>query len=140
MKKSIIIWIVSVLCAVVLIWLLFNYYNSPHKLYVNRVKEIKIVSFTTLPTVTLNAEETVKFIELFNSASYEGKTTGEGGTPDWTVFVFYQDGSNLNISEFGSAGSKCEVEMHNKNLFEKSGYYVSSAELRAFILEMQNKK
>ena len=131
MKKSRIVLIVSAICAVVLCLSLFVHWNSLHKIDAERVEKIQLGNAPT--SVTFNAEDTAKFIELFNSAQYAGKGTGEGGTPDWIAFVYYQDGSYLTISEFGGAGRSFEVFLRDANRNKKAWYYVNSEELESFL-------
>lgn len=138
MKKSKIVFVVCALCIAALCLVLFVHWRNLHKIDADQVEKIQLGNTCHQSVEVLNAEDTAKFIELFNFAKYAGKANGEGGTPDWTVSVYYRDGSYLTISEFGSAGSTCEVTLRNADRGKKVWYYVKSEELRAFILEMMD--
>ena len=135
MKKSKIKLIASVLCVVVLCLLLIINWFSLHGINENNVEKIQIGNSSTASG--FNAEETAKFIELFNSASYEGKANGWGITPDWTVYVHYRDGSYLMVSDASGVGN-FEVSLCTAFL-RTAHYYIHSEELETFVLELMGK-
>lgn len=135
MKKSKIKLIVSALCVVGLCLLLIINWFSLHRINENNVEKIQIGNSSTASG--FNAEETTKFIELFNSASYEGKANGWGITPDWTVYVHYRDGSYLMVSDASGVGN-FEVSLCNAFL-RTAHYHIHSEELETFVLELMNK-
>lgn len=130
-------WIILALCIVVLCVLCFFHWRNSLKIDANQVVKIQ---FGNSPTSTgFNAEDIEKFIKLFNSAKYAGKGTGEGGTPDIEIFVYYKDGSYLKVHEFSGIGQDFEAFHRDPNGKQKSWYYLKSEELEAFVLEMLDK-
>lgn len=125
-KGNIVKWCIIVLCVVIAVILI-----SQHKIFPWRVEKI------SAPGGTLSAEDAEKFIWLFNLAQYKGRGTGEGGTPDIQVYVYYKDGSYLIISEFGGKGKNFEVSLRNAD-GKHTGvwYYVNSEALEQFVLEL----
>lgn len=85
----------------------------------------------------LNAEDSARFIELFNASKYEGKGTGEGGTPDFGIRVYFRDGTSLSATDFSG---KLEVSIFSADAEKKAWYYLSSNELYAFLLELADKE
>ena len=135
MKKSKIVWIVSALCVVALCVSLFAFWASFHKIDSDEVEKIVLVVQHT-KGYELSASDLERFIRLYNTSIYKGEGTGEGGTPDIQVFVYYQDGSRLIISEFAFKGRDFEVSLRDVNGKKKAWYYVSSKALVAFVSEL----
>lgn len=79
-----------------------------------------------------------RFIEIFNSSKYEGAGTGEGGTPEFGIRVYFRDGSCLHITDFGGF-RKFEVFQCDPGGRNRDWYYVSSEALTAFASEMAKK-
>lgn len=134
MKKK--IWIIAgavVLCILIVI----NIGMFSRRINVDQVDKVQ---FGNNPmSEGFSTEDTAKFIKLFNSARYAGEGTGEGGTPEIQVYVYYRDGSYLIISEFSGKGRDFEVSLHNASGNQKDWYYLSSKELDEFVLEMMAK-
>ena len=134
MKKK--IWIIAgavVLCILIVI----NIGIFSRRINLDRVEKVQ---FRNDPVSEgFSAEDTEKFIKLFNSARYAGEGTGDGGTPEIQVYVYYRDGSYLIISEFSGKGRDFEVTRHDANGKQEDWYYISSKELDAFVLEMVDK-
>ena len=86
----------------------------------------------------LSSDEANKFIELFNTSKYEGKSTGEGGTPEFGISVYFSDGAYLLANDFDGL-RKFEVSFHKADGGQRSSYYISSEELYAFAAEMADK-
>ena len=73
-----------------------------------RISESKVEK-AELNGYLLPEEDLNTFIYWFNKAEYKGEGTGEGGTPDYTLEVFFKDGSTMRISDFGGKGITFEV-------------------------------
>lgn len=134
MKKK--LWIIAgvlVLCIVLGVF----FWVDRYKLNADKIDRISFGNASTAPV--LNEEETAKFIELFNAADYAGEGTGEGCTPDWSVYVYCKDGSHYLISEFCKAGGMLEVSHRYPGEGTKAWFYVQSTEFYDFILEMMDK-
>lgn len=96
----------------------------------------KIVAWThNTAEYTLSEDDFAKFIELYNAAQYGGKATGEGGTPDFGIIVYFSDGTYLRVNDFYG---KLEVGL-DKGSNKEAWYYISSNELYTFMAELANK-
>ena len=135
MQKSKKRLIISALCIVGLCLLLVINWFSLHRINKNNVGKIQIGNSQTASG--FNAEETAKFIELFNSASYTGKANEQGITPAWDVYVYYRDGSYLMVSDASGVGN-FEIKLCDA-LFRTAHYYIHSEELETFILDLMDK-
>jgi hypothetical protein len=62
----------------------------------------------------LTEDETSKVIEEYNKSKYGGRATGEGGTPDFGLSIFFEDGQEAWVNDFSSG--VMEV-YHNKKVF-----------------------
>ncbi len=103
----------------------------------DRVDERQVEKIV-LGEYAFSESEVKQFIELFNSASYEGEGTGIGGTPDYIIEVYIDDGSYLLVNQFGSLGCDFEVFLYNDGK-RLEWYYVNSEELKEFVSELLNK-
>ena len=135
MKKHKMVSVLSALLIVALCVSLFTACNKMDSIEENQVEKIVAWVIDSEKEYELSADETKKFIELFNTASYEGKSTGEGGTPEFGVRVYYSDGACLVVNDFCGL-SKFEVAFRKADGGQRSGYYISSEELYAFVAEV----
>jgi len=103
--------------------------NSNERIDEDKVEKIELGEYA------FSESEIEQFIELFNSASYEGEGTGEGGTPDYIITVHLDDGSYLNINQFGATDRDFEVFRYNDEK-RLEWYYVNSKELKEFVSEL----
>ena len=78
-------------------------------------------------TKLLFNDEKSKFVTLYNNSQYEGKATGEGGTPYFGAKVIFKDNSELVINQFDDKG-KFEVFY-----FKKQAYYLENQHLYDFL-------
>ena len=138
MKKHRIASIFSVLFIVALCVSLFAACNKMDSIEENQVDKIAAWVIDSEKEYELSADEAKKFIELFNTASYEGKSTGEGGTPQFGIRVYFSDGAYLYVNDFCGL-AKFEVYSCKANGSQSRCYYVSSEELFAFAAEMADK-
>ena len=139
MKKHRIASIFSALFIVVLCISLFTACNKIESIEENQVE--KIVAWIYVngeKEYEMTSDDTKKFIELFNTSKYEGKSTGEGGTPEFGVRVYFSDGACLVVNDFCGL-SKFEVGFHKADGGQRSSYYISSEEFYAFTAEMVDK-
>ena len=124
-------WLVLVLCAVLLAALFFVRQRNIYQIDPSRVDRI---TFEDRPiTRELTAEETEKFIILFNSAAYAGKATGDGGTPDYNFTVYFKDGSYMWVNDFNSMRKDFEVSVYNPLKIKIAWYYLDSQSLLNFM-------
>ena len=105
--------------------------NSTDRVDESQVEKIELGKYA------FSESEVKQFIELFNSAAYEGEGTGIGGTPDYIIEVYIDDGSYLRVNQFGSLGYDFEVFRYNDGK-RLEWYYVNSEELKAFVSELIN--
>lgn len=84
----------------------------------------------------LNAEETETLIALFNKSRYEREGTGEGGTPEYGVTVYDQNGAVLTINDFHSLDLDFEVTLRNADGERESWCYVNNEELEIYLTEL----
>lgn len=130
-------WMIIALCALLLVGLFWVCRGNINRIDANTVLK---VSFGSTPEFDgWSVEDTETFIDLFNEAQYAGKGTGEGGTPDITVFVYFKDGSYMWVSDFDGRGLDFEVTLHGSDKKIDAWYYLNSEELKIFILEMLDK-
>lgn len=138
MKKHRIASIFSAFLIVVLCVLLFAACNKIESIEENQVGKIDAWVINSKEEYKLSSDEAKKFIGLFNAASYEGKSTGEGGTPQFGIRVYFSDGAYLQVNDFDGS-RKFEVYTSKANGVQSRCYYVSSEELYAFAAEMAGK-
>ena len=124
-------WFLVALFTILLAALFFVRQRNIYQIDTSRVDRI---TFEDRPiTRELTAEETEKFIILFNSAAYAGKATGDGGTPDYNFTVYFKDGSYMGVNDFNSMGKDFEVSVYNPLKIEIAWYYVDSQSLLNFM-------
>lgn len=138
MKKHRIASIFSAFLIVVLCVSLFTACNKIEIIEENQVEKIVARVINNEKEYEMTSDEAKKFIELFNTSKYEGKSTGEGGTPEFGISVYFSDGSYLLANEFDGS-RKFEVYTSKANGVQSRCYYVSSEELYAFAAEMAGK-
>ena len=138
MKKHRIASIFSVLFIVALCLSLFAACNKMDSIEENQVEKIVAWVIDSEKEYELSLDEANKFIELFNAANYEGKSTGEGGTPQFGIRVYFSDGAYLQVNDFDGL-RKLEVYAGKANGIQSRCYYVSSKELYALAAEMVEK-
>ncbi len=138
MKKHRIASIFSALFIVALCVSLFTACNKMDSIEENQVEKIEAWVINNEEEYELSADESKKFIELFNTANYEGKSTGEGGTPQFGIRVYFSDGAYLHVNDFAGV-HKFEVYASEANGSQSRCYYVSSEELYTFAAEMAEK-
>ena len=138
MRKHRIASIFSALVIVVLCVSLFAACNKIESIEENQVGKIDAWVINSKEEYKLSSDEAKKFIDLFNAASYEGKSTGEGGTPQFGIRVYFSDGAYLQVNDFDGS-SKFEVYTSKANGVQSRCYYVSSEELYAFAAELADK-
>jgi hypothetical protein len=59
-------------------------------------------------------DEISQFLKQYNSSEYGGKSTGEGGTPDFGVSITLTDGKEIWVNDFYG---KVEVMANKKNFY-----------------------
>ena len=138
MKKHRIASIFSALFIVALCLSLFAACNKMDSIEENQVEKIVAWVIDSEKEHELSSDEANKFIELFNTSKYEGKSTGEGGTPEFGISVYFSDGAYLLANDFDGL-RKFEVSFHKADGGQRSSYYISSEELYAFTAEMVEK-
>lgn len=84
----------------------------------------------------LNAEETETLIALFNKSRHGREGAGEGGTPEYGVTVYDQNGAVLTINDFHSTGHDFEVTLRNADGERESWCYVNNEELEIYLTEL----
>lgn len=83
----------------------------------------------------LSEEQKAEFIKLYNAAEYDGKANGQGGTPQFGIYIDLNDGTKLSVNDFFT---KLEVTVRNKKGKIKAWYYINSKELYTFMSELAN--
>ncbi|MCH5183882.1 MAG: hypothetical protein J1E00_06875 [Oscillospiraceae bacterium] len=106
-----------------------------HKIDSDQVEKITVWSHS-FDEQELNVRDTETFIKLYNKAKYGGKATGEGGTPEYGVDVYFVDGSRLVINQFGYVGHDFKVALYDANGPKNDWYYVDSQDLYEFVSEI----
>lgn len=106
-----------------------------HKIDSDRVEKITVWSHS-FEEQELNTRDTETFIKLYNKAKYGGEATGEGGTPEYGVHVYFVDGARLVINQFGYVGHDFEVALYDANGPQNDWYYVDSQDLYKFVSEI----
>ena len=131
----------SVLSALFIVILCMSLFTACQKVAQIEANEVERIAVWTQITeeCELNADDSAKFIELFNSSKYEGKGTGEGGTPEFGICVYFRDGIYLLVNDFCFAGRDFEVSLRDSDGNTKAWYYLSSEELYTFVSELANK-
>ena len=128
--SSIVLVILLSLCT----FLVIKHMNR-HKIDSDRVEKITFWSYS-FDEQEMNAHDTETFIKLYNKAKYGGEATGEGGTPEYGVNVYFIDGTRLIIYPFGSVRHDFEVALYDANEPENDWYYVDSQDLYQFVSEI----
>ncbi len=125
MKKN--VWIIVgivVLCIVLIV----AFWPSRHRINPNQVERIAV------PGGPHSEEDTERFIELFNKATYKGTDIGYGTTPEYHCEVYLTDGSYLLIHQYGGPNFRVN---HYVNEQETSDYFIESRQLADFISELR---
>ena len=135
MKKR---WKTSIFVTLFVIILLVSLLTACQKIQKVEKNQVEKITAWTHNTVKyeLNEEDSAKFIELYNVSKYEGKGTGEGGTPNFGITVYFFDGAYLRVNDFYG---KLEVWLYDADGDEKEWYYISSNELYNYVSELANK-
>jgi len=107
---------------------------------IERIEEQQVEKISiwthTIERYELNAEDSAKFIELYNAAKYAGEATGEGGTPEFGIHVSFRDGTQLYVNDFYG---KFEVWLDDADGDKKEWHYIGSNDLYNFVSELANK-
>ena len=135
MRRRRIASIFSVLFIVTLCVSLFTACRKMERIEEDQVDKI-LVWVQNTEEYELTANDSARFIELYNSSKYEGKGTGEGGTPKFGIYVYFRDGSHLCTNDFFG---ELEVSLYSADGNKKAWYYISSEELYPFVSELANK-
>ncbi len=132
MKKRILILIaiVMVIALVLGAGFYFGYFGSRFpKLAPDGVASITVWSHDGLRQ--LDAGEVVTVISAYNTAVYDGRATGEGGTPDFGAEILLTNGKTIWINRFSGSVS----EVFTDGLFKRA-FYLESASLMSAIEQM----
>ena len=138
MKTHKIVSVFSAVFIVMLCVLLFTACQRFVRIEANQVERIAVWT-QNMEECELNVDDSAKFIELFNSSKYEGRGTGEGGTAEFGICVYFCDGTYLRANDFGCLGRDFEVSLHDSDGNKKEWYYVNSEELYTFVSELADK-
>ena len=138
MKKHRIASIFSVLFIVVLCVSLFTACNKIERIEENQVEKIIARVVNSEKEYEITSDDVKKFIELFNASKYEGKSTGEGGTPEFGISVYFSDGAYLLVNDFDGT-RKFEVSFCKADGTQQHSYYISSEKLYTFAAGMADK-
>ena len=138
MKKYRIASIISTLFIVVLCVSLFTACNKIESIEENQVEKIVAWVVNSEKEYEMTSDEAKEFIELFNASKHEGKSTGEGGTPQFGISIYFSDGTYLLVNDFDGL-RKFEVSFRKANKDQQHSYYISSEELYTFSAEMADK-
>ena len=128
-------FVFSVLFLVILSLLLLTACRKLEKIDADLVEKIVLWEHSP-PGIPLTAEESAKFIELYNASEYDGKPTGEGGTPDFGIMVYFTDGTCLHANDFYG---RLEAWITNPEGHTQDDFYIRSQELYAFVSELAAK-
>jgi len=60
----------------------------------------KAVVWTHQPENQLTEDEVLKIIEEYNKSKYGRRATGEGGTPDFGLIIFFKNGQKTLVNDF----------------------------------------
>lgn len=127
--------IVAALFVAILCVSLFTACNKIDKIEETQVDKVVVWSFGN-ETRKMNLDDTARFIELYNSSEYAGKGTGEGGTPEFGIHVYFSNGTRLDLNDFNGLGKDFEVSIRNAGGNRTAWYYINSEELRTFVSEL----
>ncbi len=78
----------------------------------------KITLWTQEAEVELAAEDIQTVVDLYNTSVYGGKATGEGGTPDWGLYIHLKNGDTMCVNQFFG-----EFEVF---IEDKAGFYLEN--------------
>ena len=124
---------IMILCAS-----LFTACQKIERIEENQVEKIVVWSQYTEES-ELSADDSARFIELYNFSKYGGKGTGEGGTSEFGIYVYFRDGAYLCVNDFGCLGKDLEVTLYNIDGAQNAWYYINSEELYTFMSEWADK-
>ena len=74
----------------------------------------------------LTQGEIMSFVELYNTSTYIGKATGEGGTPQFGATIKLKNNRTLSVNEFG--GQKADIEVGK--------HYINNQDLLQFMQDL----
>ena len=84
---------------------LFTACQKINRIEMSQVEKIVVWAENT-EEYEVTAADSARFVELYNSSKYEGKGTGEGGTPEFGIRVYFHTGEYLCVNDF-LASSRC---------------------------------
>lgn len=132
MKKQKLLQILSVLLIAALSISLFTACHKIEEIEESQVEKI-VLWVHVKEDYELTAAEAAKFIELYNSSTCGGEGTGEGGTPEFGIVVYFRDGTTLRANDFEDS---LEVTLHDSNEQRTAWYYVKGEELYQFVSDL----
>lgn len=110
---------VAVLLAVLLTKALY-----PHWINADQVERISVSG------ESCSREHLERFVELFNGAKYKGEDIGYGTTTEWSVGVYFTDGTYFLVHEYGNYNFMVN---RYKGVERVETFFVNSRELYEFL-------
>jgi len=83
-------------------------------------------------TKELTDDELSNFILLYNKSQYNGKSSGEGGTPDFGAIIKFKNGDSYSLNQFAGK-SDFEVVMKNHQSF-----YLNNSDMFDYLNEISS--
>ena len=130
--------ILSALFIVALCVSMFTSCNKIESIEENQVEKIVAWVVNGEKEYEMTSDEAKEFIELFNASKHEGKSTGEGGTPQFGISIYFSDGAYLLVNDFDGL-HRFEVSFCKADGTQQHISYISSEELYIFAAEMVDK-
>ena len=130
--------ILSALFIVALCVSMFTSCNKIESIEENQVEKIVAWVVNSEKEYEMTSDEAKEFIELFNASKHEGKSTGEGGTPQFGISIYFSDGAYLLVNDFDGL-RRFEVSFCKADGTQQHSSYISSEELYVFAAEMVDK-
>ena len=130
--------ILSALFIVALCVSMFTSCNKIESIEENQVEKIVAWVVNGEKEYEMTSDEAKEFIELFNASKHEGKSTGEGGTPQFGISIYFSDGAYLLVNDFDGL-HRFEVSFCKADGTQQHSSYISSEELYVFAAEMVDK-
>lgn len=99
------------------------------------VEKITVWSITTGADEEreLNADESARFIELYNASKFEGDDKTGDSTPNFGVKVYFSNGTVMSVLDYHFTGMDFEVYLLGADGKTTDWYYISSDKLHTFV-------
>ncbi len=93
----------------------------------------KIVAWTQTDEYELRQDEIERIVELYNLSKHGGEPTGEGGTPQFGIRIYLNNGKVINVNDFSANDKDFEAFICDSANQKTDEYYIINKELYMYL-------